>query len=98
MTAATTRLEKADTVALWHAVDDMALMVKVMKDGSFTDEQIQAAERRLSAAKKALAKCNAIRKAMTAPDVRPKSCNIITDAGQAMVDHQIGTLINDATP
>lgn len=63
-----TTLTKADTVALWHAVDSYALQVQVMPsmtmpDGStFSTDQIEAERERLKAAKRALRKVNAIRK------------------------------------
>ena len=58
------RLTKADTVALWHAVDDMAIMVKeVRKDPTFSAEIKEAAEVRLRAARQALVKVNKIRRA-----------------------------------
>lgn len=67
-----TTLTKADTVALWHAVDSYVLQVSVMPsmtlpDGStFTAEQIAGEREKLLAAKRALRKVNAIRKAQGA--------------------------------
>lgn len=57
---------KADTVALWHAVQWMATVVQEMRRERFQDERERAqydAERaRLTAAKRALRKANTIRK------------------------------------
>lgn len=67
-----TTLTKADTVALWHAVDSYVLQVQVMPsmtmpDGStFSTDQIEAERERLKAAKRALRKVNALRKAQSA--------------------------------
>ncbi|MBT2333588.1 hypothetical protein J7E49_06685 [Variovorax paradoxus] len=56
-------LTKAETVALWHAVDDMALMVRAMRqDPLCTPEQIAARRTLLTTAKRALRKVNALRK------------------------------------
>ena len=61
-------LTKADTVALWYAVDSYALQVQVMPsmtmpDGSkIAPEQIEAERARLLLAKRALRKVNALRK------------------------------------
>lgn len=52
-------LTKADTVALWHAVD-YALMVREMRGMDFSEEQLQA--EKVLAAKQALRKVNAIRR------------------------------------
>lgn len=65
MTEATTLLKK-DTVALWHAVEWMAEVVRVTRDDGLKDEQARAQYEvelgRLIAAKRALRKANAIRK------------------------------------
>lgn len=63
------RLTKADTVALWHAVDAMHWQIVGMREankeepGKFTLEQFAAEWQRMLAAKRALRKVNAIRKA-----------------------------------
>lgn len=55
-------LTKADTRALWHAVEDMAHMLRGMKmDPPCTPEQIAQQQERLTAAKRALRKVNALR-------------------------------------
>lgn len=57
-------LTKADTVALWHAVEAMVYQVRAMPEvEGITPEQIEAERARLLAAKRALRKVNAIRKA-----------------------------------
>lgn len=67
-----TTLTKADTVALWYAVDSYTLQVQVMPsmtmpDGStFSTDQIESERERLKAAKRALRKVNALRKAQSA--------------------------------
>jgi hypothetical protein len=65
MSRAVDRLTKADTVALWHAVDALALQVKVMPQMQpLVDEKLIEQERqRLAAARRALRKVNAVRKA-----------------------------------
>ncbi|MDM0118908.1 hypothetical protein [Variovorax arabinosiphilus] len=66
---ATTILTKADTVALWHAVDALNWQIVGMREankeepGRFTPEQFDAERQRLLQAKRALRKVNAIRKA-----------------------------------
>ena len=57
-------LTKADTVALWHAVDALAYQCRAMKDmDPPIDMDVQKAEwERLTAARRALRKVNAIRK------------------------------------
>ena len=58
------KLSKADTVALWHAVDAYAYSVRAMSDiDGITPETLGAERSRLLAAKRALRKVNAIRKA-----------------------------------
>lgn len=62
------RLTKADTVALWHAVDALFYQVKTLPELVFADgtkptaEYIAQERDRLVAAKVALRKVNAIRK------------------------------------
>jgi hypothetical protein len=62
------RLTKADTVALWHAIDAQGYAVRAMRDmnreepGKFTPEEIATEQERLLAAMRALRKVNAIRK------------------------------------
>lgn len=57
---------RADTRALWHAVEDMALMAHEMKSmPGLTPEQIAAAQARVIAAKRALRKVNKLRAAAT---------------------------------
>lgn len=56
------RLAKADTVALWHAVDNYALMVGEMRSAGFSEEQLQAEGEKVMAARRALRKVNAIRR------------------------------------
>lgn len=53
------RITKADSVALWHAVQAMSDLVRAMKDMDFTQEQKDAEALRLGAAKKALRKVQA---------------------------------------
>lgn len=55
-------LLKAETVALWHAVENYGLMIKQMKgiDG-ITPEQIEVERLRLEQAKRCLKKVNALR-------------------------------------
>lgn len=58
-----TRLTKADTTALWHAVDAMSFAVRAMPSlEAITSEQIEAEKVRLTAARRALRKVNTIRK------------------------------------
>ncbi|MBB1599939.1 hypothetical protein [Variovorax sp. UMC13] len=65
----TIKLTKADTVALWHAIDAQGYAVRAMRDmnreepGQFTHEQIAVEQERLLAAKRALRKVNALRRA-----------------------------------
>ncbi|CAM3403938.1 hypothetical protein [Paracidovorax anthurii] len=62
-------LAAADTVALWHAVEWMATVVREMSREGFKDDEERAqyeAERvRLLAARRALRKVNAIRRAQS---------------------------------
>ena len=64
-----TTLAKADTVALWHAINWMEIVLSNWRAEGFTDEQnnAQYAHQRelLTQAKRALRKVNAIRKAQT---------------------------------
>lgn len=53
-------LTKAEATALWHAVEDMKLNVKVMKDMPDIAENIPAAQTRLQAAQAALRKVHAL--------------------------------------
>lgn len=53
-------LTKADSSALWHAVEDMKMQVKVMKDLPDIAEHIPAAQARLQAAQAALRKVQAL--------------------------------------
>ena len=53
-------LTKADATALWHAVDDMKLNVKVMKDMPDIAKHIPAAQARLHASRAALRKVQAL--------------------------------------
>lgn len=58
-----TLLTKADTVALWHAVDDMGYMTRGMEGvPTCTPEQIAERKALLATAKRALRKVNAMRK------------------------------------
>ncbi|RZL45913.1 MAG: hypothetical protein EOP74_00150 [Variovorax sp.] len=51
------KLTKADTVALWHAVDDMDCLLRGMKmNPPCTAEQVADQQARLLAAKRALRK------------------------------------------
>lgn len=56
-------LTKADTRALWYAVQCLSLEVRVMHadPANFTQEQLKAEQQRLRAARAALRKVNAIR-------------------------------------
>ena len=58
------QLTKADTVALWYAVDAYALQVRYMghEPNPSTPEQIAAERNRVLAAKRALRKVNQLRK------------------------------------
>lgn len=53
-------LTKTDSSALWHAVEDMKMQVKVMKDLPDIAEHIPAAQARLQAAQAALRKVQAL--------------------------------------
>lgn len=56
-------LTKADTVALWYAVEAMVYQVRAMPEvESITPDQIEAERVRLTAAKRALRKVNKLRK------------------------------------
>ncbi|MFM2254162.1 MAG: hypothetical protein RJB68_2499 [Pseudomonadota bacterium] len=62
-----TSLTKADTVALWHAVQAQSDLFRATRDlhredGQFTAEQIEGERLRLLHSKRALRKVNAIRK------------------------------------
>lgn len=57
------KLTKADTVALWHAVEWMALCLKQPAAEGVSDGTMEAERERLAAAKRALRKVNAIRRA-----------------------------------
>lgn len=59
------KLSKAETVALWHAVEWMDLCLR--QKGPGTAEQIDSEKARLKIAKQALRKVNAIRKAQATP-------------------------------
>ena len=56
-------LTKADTTALWHAVDALAWQVRSMPhiEPPLSPESIEAEKKRLYAARRALHKANAIR-------------------------------------
>ena len=56
------KLTKADTVALWHAVQAMKELVVAMRTMSFTPEQKAAEQQRLNDANRALRKVNRIRR------------------------------------
>lgn len=66
-TAGPTKLAKVETVALWHAVNWMEVVLREWKRDGFKDDQDQAQHevqrQHLSTAKRALRKVNAIRKA-----------------------------------
>lgn len=56
-------LTKAETVALWHAVDGMGYMTRAMLDiPRATPEQIKQRKATLATAKRALRKVNELRK------------------------------------
>ena len=59
------KLTKAETVALWHAVDALAWQVRVMKDITppMDAESMDSERKRLTTAKRALRKVNALRSA-----------------------------------
>lgn len=69
--AVANKFTKADTVALWHAVDAMKYQLVGMREiekekpGTFTPEQFRAEDLRILDAKRALHKVNAIRKAQS---------------------------------
>lgn len=57
-------LTKADTVALWHALDAMANAVRAMHSiEGITADQIEEEKVRLATARRALRKVNTIRRA-----------------------------------
>ena len=58
------RLTKADTQALWHAVNNAGYMVRALaaEPGSATADAVQAEKAMLAQAKRALRKVNALRK------------------------------------
>ncbi|MGE8319067.1 MAG: hypothetical protein ACN6O3_10000 [Comamonas sp.] len=61
----TDQLTKADTVALWHAVDTMAYCVRAMPTiEGITSDQIEAEKAKLAAARRALRKVNRLRQTM----------------------------------
>lgn len=61
------KLTKADTRATWHAIDDMTYMHYGMKsDPPLPQEILDAHREKLTAAKRALRKVNAIRKQQSA--------------------------------
>ena len=60
-----TKLTKDDTHALWIAVDSLRYMVLAMNGPDYTDEQRAAERGMLLAARRALRKVNAIRKAQS---------------------------------
>lgn len=67
MSTADATLTKADTVALWHAVQAPSDLFRATRalhreDGQFTAEQIEGERLRLLHSKRALRKVNAIRK------------------------------------
>lgn len=67
MSTADATLTKADTVALWHAVQAQSDLFRATldlhrEDGQFTAEQIEGERLRLLHSKRALHKVNAIRK------------------------------------
>lgn len=63
MTQDKTTLTKADTVALWYAVDAFGYSVRAMLGiEGFTPEQVESERARLIAAKRALRKVNKLRK------------------------------------
>lgn len=53
-------ITRADSVALWHAVQAYVDLVRVMKDMDFTQEQRDSEQQHLDAAKKALRKVQAL--------------------------------------
>lgn len=60
--AMTEKLLKAETVALWYAVESMVDAVRVMPDCGCTPDQVDAERERLKLAKQALRKVNKFRK------------------------------------
>lgn len=61
-------LSKDDTVALWHAVNGLSDLVHTMRGMNFSPEQHEAERAKLAAARRALRKVNAIRKAKSRND------------------------------
>ncbi|MGI4779828.1 MAG: hypothetical protein ACRYGA_17210 [Janthinobacterium lividum] len=58
------RLTKADTVSLWHAIENADLMAKHMHEiPGLTPKQIQREKDHVAQAKRALRKVNELRKA-----------------------------------
>ncbi|MBK5204333.1 MAG: hypothetical protein JJD98_02680 [Polaromonas sp.] len=55
-------LTKAETVALWHAVESLVYQINAMKSMSFLPEQIEAECSILALAKRALRKVNKLRR------------------------------------
>lgn len=64
--AGPTKLAKVETVALWHAVNWMAIVLREWKRDGFKNEQDQAQHevqsQHLTTAKRALSKVNQLRK------------------------------------
>lgn len=56
------KLTKADTVALWHAVEWMALCLRQADPAQESPEALDAERERLRAARAALRKVNALRR------------------------------------
>ncbi|MDP3164397.1 MAG: hypothetical protein Q8N06_02920 [Hydrogenophaga sp.] len=56
------RLTKADTVALWHAVEAFALQTRLSLDRGLTLDQLRVEHDRVRAARQALRKVNALRR------------------------------------
>lgn len=59
------KLTKDDTRALWYAVEAQHEMLRAMRGEGFTSEQMEAEPAAVLAARRALCKVNAIRKAQS---------------------------------
>lgn len=65
------KITKEDNSALWHAVEAFRYAVQAMRGMDFTPEQVQAEQDRLTAARRALRKVQAIRRAQRGERAKP---------------------------
>lgn len=75
-------LTKADTVALWHAVNWMEMCVRQPDPEGTPQEAIDTERERLRTAKRALRKVNAIRKAQAAGEPKTSRASVKPRVGQ----------------